>query len=81
VHALYAKLEQDQRHHHVTLLSDKASNKRWFADWQMALVHLPTNEFYWLLGYFEAKSNNLISPTLPIDDPQLLALLQRFHFR
>ncbi|RZK23885.1 MAG: BLUF domain-containing protein [Hymenobacter sp.] len=78
VHALFTKIQQDRRHHHVTLLSNKASNTRWFAGWQMAFTTTPTNEFYWLLGYLEAKGHNLVLPQVPINDPQLLTLLQQF---
>lgn len=78
VHKLFTKIRQDQRHHHVTLLSDKTSDVRWFADWQMAFVHTPTNDFYWLLGYLEAKGHNLVCPQIPITDPRLLTLLQQF---
>jgi len=81
VHALYAKIQQDRRHCHVTLLGDKASATRWFADWRMALVHLPTNEFYWLLGYLEAKGHNPALSQVPINEPQLLTLLQQFSQR
>ena len=78
VYALFAKIQQDRRHHHVQLLSDKASDTRWFTDWQMAFAELEAPDFFWLIGYLEAKGHNVVKPQLPITEPQLLTLLHQF---
>ena len=78
VHDLFAKIRQDKRHHHVQLLSDKASGKRWFADWQMAFAPVEASDFFWLIGYLDAKGHNLIKPQIPIIDSGLLTLLDKF---
>jgi hypothetical protein len=78
VHALYANIQRDNRHGQVTTLSDKASATRWFADWKMALIEAEPADFFWLIGYLEAKVSNLVKPTIPITDPQLLTLLKQF---
>lgn len=78
VQALFVKIRQDRRHQHVTLLSDKASATRWFPDWQMALTEAHPHDYFWLLGYLEARGHNLVRPQLPVNDPQLLQLLQQF---
>ena len=78
VHALFAKIQQDTRHYQVQALSDRSSSYRWFADWRMALVQTDPNDFYWLLGYLEAKGHNLVRPQIPITDPHLMKLLTAF---
>lgn len=78
VHALFAKIRQDKRHHHVVLLSDKASATRWFPDWQMAYAEAEPHDFFWLVGYLDARSHNLVQPQLPITEPLLLELLAKF---
>jgi hypothetical protein len=78
VHALYARIKQDTRHVQVTTLSDKATNTRWFTDWSMALVETAPSDFFWLIGYLEAKASNLVKPQIPIVDPRLLNLLNQF---
>jgi hypothetical protein len=78
VHALYARIRQDRRHHQVQTLSDYATATRWFADWRMAFVSIEPPAFYWLLGYLEAKGHNVERPQLPIDSPHLMTLLQAF---
>lgn len=78
VAALFTKIRQDKRHRQVTLLSDQGSANRWFADWRMAYVEAKPNDFFWLMGYLEARSQSLIQPLAPICDPQLLELLSKF---
>lgn len=78
VHDLYAKIQQDKRHHNVQLLSDRATGSRWFTDWQMAFVEADTPDFFWLIGYLEARAHNLIMPQIPITEPLLLNLLAQF---
>lgn len=78
VHALYDRIRRDKRHHHVQTLSDYATDKRWFADWRMAFVNIETYEFYWLLGYLDAKGHNVVKPQIPIDSPHITTLLQAF---
>ena len=78
VHALFGRIQRDKRHHHVQKLSDYATATRWFADWRMAFVGIESHEFYWLLGYLEAKGHNLVQPHIPIDSPHITTLLQAF---
>ena len=78
VHALFAKIKQDQRHGQVEALSDYATSTRWFADWRMAVVHTDPHEFHWLLGYLEAKGHNLVKPQIPIISSALITLLEEF---
>jgi hypothetical protein len=78
VHALYDRIRRDKRHHQVQTLSDYATATRWFADWRMAFVGITPHEFYWLLGYLEAKGHNLARPHIPIDSPYITTLLQAF---
>jgi hypothetical protein len=78
VHTLYARIQQDTRHTQVITLSDKASGSRWFPDWTMALVETEPQDFFWLIGYLEAKSSNLVKPQVPITDPHLVDLLHHF---
>ena len=44
----------------------------------MALVQAEPNDFYWLLGYLEAKGHNLVLPQIPIVEPHLMTLLSAF---
>lgn len=78
VHALFAKIRRDKRHHQVVLLSDKASAVRCFPDWQMAYAEAEPQDFFWLMGYLDARSHNLVQPQMPITEPLLLDLLARF---
>jgi hypothetical protein len=78
VHGLFSKIQRDKRHFQVQALSDRATNQRWFADWRMALVQTDPGDFYWLLGYLEAKGHNLVQPQIPITDPHLVKLLTSF---
>lgn len=78
VHTLFAKIRHDRRHYHVELLSNKAGAERLFADWQMAFVEADAAEFFWLIGYLQAKGHNLIVPKIPITEAHLLTLLERF---
>jgi hypothetical protein len=78
VHALFARIRRDKRHYQVQALSDYATATRWFADWRMAFVGLEPSEFYWLLGYLEAKGHNLVKPQVPIDSAYVTTLLQAF---
>jgi hypothetical protein len=78
VHALYARIQRDTRHTQVTTLSDKATPTRWFPDWKMALVETNPQDFFWLIGYLEAITFNLVKPRIPIMDPHLLVLLKQF---
>ena len=78
VHELFAKIQRDQRHHYVVALSDRATDKRWFADWRMAFVGAELHEVYWLLGYLEARGHNLVQPQLPLLPSHLLTLVREF---
>lgn len=78
VHALFARIQQDERHHQIVLLSDKASATRWFPDWQMAYTEAEPHDLFWLMGYLDAHSHNLLHPQLPITEPLLLKLLTKF---
>lgn len=78
VHVLFAKIQRDSRHHQVQALSNYATATRWFADWRMALVPANAPDFYWLLGYLEAKGHNLVRPQMPITSPLLVTLLEEF---
>ena len=75
VQALYARIEQDSRHHHVVLVHQQIGPSRFFADWAMAYATLEENEFYWLLDYLEARQHRLLVPQVPIIEPHLLTLL------
>jgi hypothetical protein len=78
VHALYAKIRQDARHQEVVTLSDQVSTKRWFSDWQMAYVAAESHDYFWLIGYLEARSHHLVRPQIPVTDQHLLTLLDKF---
>lgn len=78
VHALFAKIQQDPRHKKVQALSDYRTEMRWFADWHMAFVSADAQDYYWLLGYLEARGHNLVQPKIPITSPHLVTLLQKF---
>jgi hypothetical protein len=78
VHTLFAKIRQDRRHTKVMLLSDKASATRWFAGWEMAYVETKPQDLFWVMGYLDAKSSNLLRPQRPIVEPELLRLLDKF---
>lgn len=78
VHRLFEKIQQDKRHYNVQLMEDAPTLKRWFADWSMALVKSEPDEFYWLLGYLEAKGLNLVKPQVPITSPPLITMLKVF---
>jgi hypothetical protein len=78
VHGLYARILQDQRHHELALLSDRGGTDRFFRDWKMALVETGPEEFFWLMGYLEAKTSNLLRQQMPVSDPLLFKLLEKF---
>jgi len=46
VHALYAKLLLDPRHHSLTLLYDRPLAERNFGQWSMAFEHLAESESF-----------------------------------
>lgn len=72
VEALYAKIQADPRHYHVTTLRHAPSPLRFFADWRMALVSAEPQEMYWLLTHLEARHQHLVMPQVPITHPHLL---------
>ena len=78
VHALMTNIKRDKRHSGVRILSDHTTDKRWFADWRMAFVSTEPHEYYWLMGYLEAKSCNLIRPQIPITSSALIELIKAF---
>lgn len=78
VHALFIKIRQDKRHHRIVLISDKASATRWFVNWEMAYVEAKAQDLFWLMGYLDAKSSNILRPQRPIIEPMLLTLLDKF---
>jgi hypothetical protein len=44
----------------------------------MALVETGPEEFFWLMGYLEAKTSNLLRQQMPVSDPLLFKLLEKF---
>jgi hypothetical protein len=78
VHARYARIRQDARHQEVVTLSDQVGTTRWFSDWQMAYVGLDTQDYFWLIGYLDARLHHLVTPQIPVTDPHLLTLLDKF---
>lgn len=78
VNALFARIRRDSRHCQVLALSEKATNTRWFPDWQMAYAELDSCDFFWLIGYLEARGHNLVTPQIPIKQEPLLKLLKEF---
>ncbi|RZK24568.1 MAG: hypothetical protein EOO56_00790 [Hymenobacter sp.] len=78
VNALFARIRRDPRHHQVLALSDRATNTRWFPDWQMASSEMDSPDFFWLIGYLEARGHNLVMPQIPVKDGLLLTLLAEF---
>ena len=81
VHRLYARIQRDPRHEHVTLLSDAAGPLRLFPDWRMAFAPVASPEFYWLLSHLEGRQHRLLVPRIPITEPHLLTLLHAFQQR
>jgi hypothetical protein len=79
VQALFARIRQDPRHCEVIALSDRATEMRWFSDWQMAFSELSSSDFFWLTSYLEARGHNLVEPQIPIRDELLLHLLKEFR--
>ncbi|MGI4739823.1 MAG: BLUF domain-containing protein [Janthinobacterium lividum] len=71
IQALFAKIHQDSRHAHVQIINYYEATVRWFADWRMAHVNADEQDYYWLLGYFEAKGHNLVQTQISIASPHL----------
>ncbi|RZJ92669.1 MAG: hypothetical protein EOO60_06950 [Hymenobacter sp.] len=78
VHRLFAKIQQDPRHHHVVALSDRAGPTRWFTDWRMAFAQVTPPDFYWLVGRLNAQKEYVAESEIPISHPRLLTLLAAF---
>lgn len=71
IEPLYARIQQDQRHTHVTTLFQGRSTQRVFRGWSMAFAEPGAEEFYWLLDYLETQQHRLLLPKIPIPEPQL----------
>jgi hypothetical protein len=78
VRSLFAKIQQDPRHHNVVALSNRAGPVRHFTDWRMAFVQITPPDFYWLISQLEAQEQSLVQPQVPITHPRLLTLLAAF---
>jgi hypothetical protein len=78
IHTLYSRIQCDPRHQEVVLLSNGATDTRWFPDWAMAYAEADSLDFFWLISYLEARSHNLVLPQIPIQDELLFELLSEF---
>lgn len=74
---LFARIEQDPRHHQVHLLCFGTNLTRQFTDWRMAFTKYDS-DFYWLISYLETHRHRLLLPQVPVADPALLPLLHTF---
>lgn len=78
VEALFARIERDQRHHRVHVLSRGPGPARRFADWRMAFAKNQTQEFYWLITFLQAHHHRLLLRQVPIAEPALATTLDSF---
>lgn len=78
VEAVYARIQQDGRHHQLEVFSRGANPIRQFADWSMAFIQLAPPDFHWLIGYLEARNALPGSPKVLVEEPLLRTLLQAF---
>jgi hypothetical protein len=78
VHSLFARILADPRHQQVTVLSDAATEARYFPDWRMAFSAAAPAEFHWLVSHLNARREHLAQPQEPIADPHLRTLLDAF---
>lgn len=75
VNSLYGKIQKDDRHHAITLISYEQIASRSFEDWSMRVVDLddlpmPSREILW--SKYDADDGSLI---IPEDSLKALALL------
>ena len=75
--ALYARIQQDERHEHVRVLHrQEHSTQRVFTGWSMAFAEPGAEEFHWLLDYLETKQHKLLLPKIPIPEANLHLLVE-----
>lgn len=59
VRKIYDRILQDERHHHVMLLTDGYEQKRSFADWSMGFKTIDENAANEVSGYFQLEEGFL----------------------
>jgi hypothetical protein len=75
IHALFDRIQQDERHQQVRTLSEGPGAQRWFTDWHMAFGYLEPVVFTQMLGVVEAGR----TPLLPFDDSHVQTLVEAFN--
>jgi hypothetical protein len=76
---LYARIEADERHHDVLLLTDGTSPSRIFPRWSMGYLAASRENFTRLVNYVDPRSRPSARPTRPGSIATgYLALLQEF---
>jgi hypothetical protein len=78
VQDLLGRIQADPRHRDVHVLSHAAGPARLFPDWRMAFALAEPAEFYWLVGYLEARQQRLLKPQFPITGEHLRTLVTAF---
>ena len=76
VRKIYDRILQDERHHHVMLLTDGYEQKRSFADWSMGFKAIDENAASEVSGYFQLKEDFL---KRAVNKPSHLNFLRSFY--
>ena len=76
VRKIYDRILQDERHHHVMLLTDGYEQKRSFADWSMGFKAIEENVANDVSGYFQLEEDFI---KRAINTPPHLNFLRSFY--
>ena len=78
VQQMYATIQADYRHTHITTLSDGPIKARVFSDWSMGFQELSSDDFVRLTGYIDPYRSNFLDAHLPEIGEGMLVLLKSF---
>ena len=76
VRKIYERIQYDERHHHVMLLTTGYEQKRSFADWSMGFEAIDEHSAIDVSGYFQLEDDFLKKA---INSPAHLNFLQSFY--
>jgi len=76
VRKIYDRILQDERHHHVMLLTDGYEKKRSFEDWSMGFKTIDEHLANQVSGYFQLENDFL---ERAVNTPSHLNFLRSFY--
>lgn len=79
VEALYNKVKNDNRHHHILKIFAGETKERVFKKWSMGFKNIPFVEYKKQTGFEDISNADFIEKVVKINHPKIIQTLHNFY--